>query len=513
MGSITKTLLAGMLFTGLAPAAIEPANDILLRWIPGSGDQSLDAKNVGLLREGGVTVVLLPWPSDQATEGFTRACRSAGLRTIAELKPATSLSVARRAAVSAREAGFKGLALEADGIFNDEKALQAFFAEQAGLDLVVYLQPAQIRWQVAAAQAVLRAGQWPGVRSGPERSGEEDIEVSSASREPWVDANSYLVAYLRGMFPRRPAWLGYRPDPEAGVTRGRAVPYETLELGLAEAFAAGGNFVLSIEEDYRKALLGGDPKALAAWRSLGETVGFLRQHAGLFRRPNRARLAVIAGTLEQSGELLNLLYRRNLCPLGISSDAVPTLHPARFRAVVAANIDPPKGADLGRILDYARGGGLLITAPAAGAKRAWWLLPEAANSRTYTDRDIYTFGKGRIIAYHEPIVDPSEFALDVIDAVGVRTRDLRLWNAGAVVGVATEDRATGRVYVTLLNYAEPRDDDFPLRVDEVFQKATLLEPRAARPRELKAVKRGSGTEITVNRLGRFGLIVLEKSVK
>ena len=512
MRNLRTTTLLALLFAGATCGAIDPADDILLRWTFGPGDPGLDPKHVALLREGGVTVVLVSWPDNQATVEFARACRSSGVRTIAELKPATSLAVARRAAASAREAGFTGLALEADGIFSDEKSLRAFLAEQAGVDLLVYLKPAKIRWRVAPAQAVLRAGQWPGVRSGPSLSG-EDTEVASASREPWVDANSYLVAYLRGIFSERPAWLGYRPDREAGIARGRAVPYETLELALVEAFAAGGNFVLTMEEAYRTALVAGDPRASAAWRSLGETSRFLRQHADLFRRASRARVAAVAGTLEQSGELLNLMYRRNLCPLVISSEAVPALDPRRFRAVVAANIPPPAGANLSRILDYARAGGLLITAPAAGARRGWWLVPEAAKIRSDPDRDFYALGKGRIIAYHDPIADPSEFALDVIDAAGVRTRDLRLWNAGAVVGLAAEDPGAGKTYVTLINYAGPRDDDFPLRVEGIFQRAAMLEPQAAGPRELKAVKRGSATEITVDRLGRCGLIVLEKSVK
>ena len=42
----------------------------------------------------------------------------------------------------------------------------------------------------------LKAGLWPGIRSAGRRRS-PDGEVSSASSEPWVDANGYLVACQR----------------------------------------------------------------------------------------------------------------------------------------------------------------------------------------------------------------------------------------------------------------------------------------------------------------------------
>ena len=42
----------------------------------------------------------------------------------------------------------------------------------------------------------LKAGLWPGIRSAGRRRS-PDGEVSSASSEPWVDSNGYLVACQR----------------------------------------------------------------------------------------------------------------------------------------------------------------------------------------------------------------------------------------------------------------------------------------------------------------------------
>ena len=65
----------------------------------------------------------------------------------------------------------------------------------------------------------------------------------------------------------------------------RMIPFESLELALVEAWAAGGNYVLALEPKYREALLRGEQKAMTAWRSLGQTARWLREHASLFRQP------------------------------------------------------------------------------------------------------------------------------------------------------------------------------------------------------------------------------------
>jgi hypothetical protein len=332
--------------------------------------------------------------------------------------------------------------------------------------------------------------------------------VASASREPWLDANSYLVAYLRGLYPDRAALLGYRPDADAGVKPDRMLPNDSLELALAESFVAGGNVVLWPPEKHHSAVVAGNAEAVAAWRSLGVTARFLKQQAQWFRPPGGATVAVAAGTLDESGEILNMLYRRNACPVTFPAARVPPLEAGRWRAVVVANVPAPSEAGRKRLLDYARAGGLLMTAPAVAGGPAWWVSTAARKTRTDEDRDWYAVGKGTVVAYREPVQDPHEFALDVIDAVGARVRDLRLWSAGTVIGLLHR-LPGGKLAVVLVNYGSPRRDDFPARVEGLFRQATLHEPGAVAARPLKVAKRTSGTEITVDRLGRLAVIVLE----
>jgi hypothetical protein len=335
------------------------------------------------------------------------------------------------------------------------------------------------------------------------------MEVATASTEPWVDANAYLLGYLRGMFPGRPAVLSYRPNEAGGVSEARAVPFHSLELVLLEARAAGGNAVLSIEKEYRRGLLSDDAKAQEAWASLSQTIVFLDEHGDALLLPSRSRTLVAAGSLEQSGEVLNLMYRRTTFPVVRPATEIKTIEGDRFRAVVAVNIPKPPDAVVKTMLDYVRGGGLLVTAPSADSAEEWWLTGEARKGRTEEDRVYYSLGEGRIVAYQDVILDVSEFALDVIDLVGVLTRDLRLWNAETAAGLANGELGASRAYVSLVNYGDPIDQEFPARIEGHFPKATLHEPGQA-PRPLSAAKRGPGTEVGVDRLQRFALIELER---
>ena len=500
-------LLLGWGVVSSAPlmAELDLGYQVMGRWDTSEQAGSTDLKNVELLLQGGWTAVLLPWPADDATLAFAEACNSAGINPIAELGVVESTEEAIRASNEARVAGFGAIAVHAACALNEIEPLRDLVKGLRGYDALVFLTRDQIEWRLPGAHIILKAGLWPGVRSPPNVEG-RGIEVASASREPWVDSNSYLIGYLRGMFPDRPAALSYRADAAAGISDGRAVPYESIEVALVEAKLAGGNVVLTVENDFRQALLSGDAEAMAAWESFGTTARFLRQNRDSLEWPIRSRIAVSAGTPAESGEILNLLYRRNLFPVVFPTGALPVLDSSRFRALVAANIMTPGASELRRMAGYVWAGGLLVTAPADRTTTAWWLFEGVEKTRADRDRDHYTLGNGRIVAYRDPILDPSEFGLDVIDLVGVRVRDLRLWNAPAVLGLATQKRRSS-AQVHLINYDAPLEESFPARIDGVFRTATLRDVKGE-TRALKAVKRGETTEVSIDRLGRMALIEL-----
>jgi hypothetical protein len=336
-------------------------------------------------------------------------------------------------------------------------------------------------------------GLWPGIARPPSVDGRGD-ETASASREPWVDSNGYKVGWLRALHPDRPAVLHYKPD-----LGDRAVPYDTLELALLEAWLAGGNYILAVEPHYRTALLRGDEKARAAWAQLGRTVAWLREHIALFRQATVPIVMQVVDDGEESAEIANLMYRRNVSPLLC---AEPQSHP-QCLVLVAANLRKPSQAAVRTMLAQASAGVALVVA--ADPKDRWWRAPGLRTIRTDEDREIFALGQGRLIAYRSAIADPSEFAMDVVDVLTHRRRPVRMWNASSVIGLVTASPEKGERLLHLVNYGSPIDIDTQVRVQGHYTKATMIRPDGA-PVTLATARRGSTTEVQVPELRRAAAI-------
>ncbi len=342
----------------------------------------------------------------------------------------------------------------------------------------------------AVSVPVVARGLWPGIRSQPRRGGGD--EIASASREPWVDANGYIVACERVLDPSKPTVLGYRPDDKSGVLPDRMIPFETLEAALAEARVMGGNFVLAVEPRYRAALLKRDPKALAAWSSLGAAAAWLQANAALFARPALPTITALIEPGYPTQELVNLLYRRNASPAVASAASPPSPDPA-IQCLIACSL---KSVPSSVFAHAERGATVVIDSPPNPAWKA---------ARKEKDRGFYPLGRGQVVVYDKRIADPSEFALDMIDIVNHRNRAARLWNAPAVIPVAVKGERPGQALLHLLNYGAPVADEMQARIQGKFATAELLLPGKP-PRKLATAARGATTEVFVPELGRVGTV-------
>jgi len=405
-----------------------------------------DAAHVALFKQAGVKAVL---PSS-ANAAFSEACSAAGIAVI------------------------------------DSSVLQ-------------FLELNELANAKPGANVALANGLWPGMGKPP--SARPDDETASASAEPWVDSNGYWIGYLRALYLDRPAVLGYLPDKLGD----RAVPFDSLELAFIEAWTAGGNYVAALEKHYRAALLRGDPKATAAWGQFARTARWLRENIALFRQPALPTVTALVEPGAATAEIANLLYRRNVSPSLDRAAAPPAPDPERRLALVAVNLKPPAPELVKQILDHAVAGTTVIAA--ALPSRQWWQGASGLKPvRSEADRDFYTLGKGQIVTYKKPIADPSEFALDVIDIITHKNRPVRLWNASAVIALATNSPRPGERLVHMINYGSPIDSELQARVQGHYTKAMLLRPDAS-PLALKAAKRGSTTEVFVPALKRLGVLV------
>jgi hypothetical protein len=211
---------------------------------------------------------------------------------------------------------------------------------------------------------------------------------------------------------------------------------------------------------------------------------------------------------EGLAEIVNLLYRHNVSPALASAANPPAPDPVRRLALVAVSLHPPRAGIRRRILSHAEAGtSLIVDAP---GENAWWRDPQLKLVRRQEDRDFYSLGRGQVVAYHEPISDPSEFAFDVIDIVTQKRRAARLWNADAVIARASsspQGANGGRALLHLINYGFRLSSELLAGIQGNYSRASLLRPEAA-PLSLPTARRGTTTEVMIPELGRVGVLLL-----
>lgn len=468
-------------------ASADLARDVVVWW-PNADERAID-----LLRQIETNVLIVPLESVRSVK-FTEACSRAGIKAAGALGPADGRGLAE-AIRAAKSLGLSGLAIEQPV---DAVSVRQTASANPDLLILVYLKAGQLDWDVAPAHAVFREGLWPGIHP-------VEVDSAGASEKPWVDANAYLYTYLKGMYPNRAAVVSYRPDKDAGVPPERSVPYASLELAIAEARSAGGNLILAVPDLYREGLLKGDARALASWKRLGHTLTLLRDRQGVFAGRTASRIAIVGHDWEQAYELLNMSYRNNLFPLVIPERDVPVLTGMGLKVVAAAGVSP-SAAGRAHLTGFARSGGTLVAAPAEADGPRWWQGAFPAKPAGEKEQQAFILGKGRVIVHVDPVLDPAEFALDLVDTLG-KVRDLRVWNAPAVLGMVHRAE-NGRGLLTLLNYGGTHRDIILVRVAGVYQKAVIHRPGAA-PASLVVKRRGNLSEMTLEILEGVALIELE----
>lgn len=355
----------------------------------------------------------------------------------------------------------------------------------------------------ASGTAALDDGIWPGI--GEAGKSDDPDAVASASQQPWLDANGFRVQHLRALFPDRPAVLAYQPNEKAGVKPERLLPYTSLELALVEAWAWGGNFVLSPDRDLARALEQNEPKALNAWGQLGRTTRWLGEHRAIFSQPASGVLTTLVEDSEETAEIANLQVRNNASPALAPLAAPPRSDPQSIHVLVAVNLaERSRPAARATMLDHARRGAIVIADDPA--PDAWWRVSGLRQVKDESDRIVYRLDAGQVVGYKERIADPSEFALDVIDFIGQGNRAVRLWAAPTVLARAVVG-PRGAALIAV-NYGQPLDVEVQSRIRGNYRRAVLIRPDGA-ARELRAVRRGVTTEVNIPEIRRVAIVAFE----
>jgi hypothetical protein len=421
---------------------IDLSAEVILRW-----DRPAP-EHAALFAEGGITAVWLA----RRDERMERACAAAGIRII-------------------------------------------------GPGAVRLLKPEQLEGVADRSAVVVKEGTWSSASFRPRR---EEIRAGATAR-PWVEANGFRIGYLHALYPGMRPVLGYQMDAEAGVKPGRAPALSKLELALIEAWASGGNYVLSIAPEHQQALIAGAPEARSTWRALGRTSRWLRANGALFRQPTLPNITMLVESGETTEEIASLMYRQDTSPHLVRSDRLTAEGLRNCRVLVTVGIRPP-GAELrARMLAHAEAGATVVTD--SYGENAWWRSASCKLARGFEDREFYTLGRGRVVAYKEEIQDPGEFALDVLDLAGPERAE-RLWDYGATIALATAAPAggPGKAILSVVNYGRPMRYDLVAQIHGQFNAATLLRPDA-NELKLRVARRGPNSEVVLPALNLLAAIV------
>ncbi len=466
--------------------AVDLARDVVAYW------PSADERAIALLKQIGARGLIVPLETVK-TASFAKQGKLSGIAVIGAFG---AEGAAGEKVKSARALGLSGVAIEQP---KDAAGVRELAKANADLTVVAYLKADQWGWDVAPAVAVVREGQWPGIHP-------VDTGSAGATERPWVDANGYLYSYLRGMYPKRAAIAGYRPDKEAGLPPERSVRPATLELAIAEARAGGGNYILSLPPLYREGLLRGESRTVASWKQLGRTIEMLKARQTVYDSGLTSRVGIVAHDWEQAYELLNMSYRNNLFPTVIPETGIASLAGSGLSVVAAAGVTP-SAAGKTNLMSFARAGGTLLLAPADAAGERWWKGMVAEKPAGGKDQEWVKLGAGRALLYLDPVLDPAEFALDLIDTLGNQPRDLRIWNASAVLGMVHRKEG-GKALLTLINYGGTHRDIIMVRAAGLYKSAVIHRVGGATA-PLEVRQRRTMTEMTLQVLDGVALIELE----
>ena len=459
-----------------ADAAVREA---LARWY--------EPATLSLLEDSSANCLLVTWsaPADAAVEAeqqqlvkvYTEAAHKRGLAVLGLVYAAGDAS---KIAADAARAALDGLVLE--GEFAPE--FPAALRKAAGSMLVIEIAKDAGLWRWKPAPIVAVAGVPPSARNLTE------MGIRGApSSEPWIESNIWLVRSFGPASPTRPVWISSQLENASATDYARTV---------ADAAAAGGRWIVSLDDALRAKLLARDASALETWRRLSSYLKFAETHAAWRALAPYGNVGIVldAASTNQglADEYLNLAARRHVPYRLVARSELNAAAVANFRALVATELDPPSAAERKLLQDFAENGGLVIAGP------SWGGAP-----KTEPFAEVPT-GKGRVVVYKDP--DPEAVAHDLKELLSDDDLGVVPFNVPSVITFARGGGHGQTLLVVLLNYFDHPVEAITLRVAGKFHSARLETPEGT-TLDLPLREDEGRTEVTIPKLFVWGAVSMQ----
>ncbi len=346
--------------------------------------------------------------------------------------------------------------------------------------------------------AILK-GEWPGVRI----EGRGKDPDAGPTGEPWVDSNGSAIRLAKALHPETEVWI------EAPPLEDRPLTPDFFLVAVADAAAHGGRWILSLGARLAASIAAREPASLAILENALAAADFFAARSAWEGYTPEAVVGAVSSFAGKnrffSRELLNLLDRAGLPYRIVRTDGVQASSLAGLRAAIYADSDPPSPEVRKTILDFVRGGGLLITGP------KWGDVPAAVPPPAYPRYSTATLGAGKIAVSATDLNDPYQAAHDAGVLVSHRYDLVRFWNAGAAAAFPTLSPDRKRALVHLLFYAGRGPDSATVRVAGRFRSVRAFTVDRPAPWSVKMKWEPDGVEVYLPAVPRY--VALELYVK
>lgn len=429
----------------------------------------------------GVSDVVFTWAPQQQT--LIEAARNKGFHIYAEV----SAEQARAEAARIAREGLAGMIVKATGSSpapqNHQKLIQEIRSAYPKLS-VLLLEPGGKQPQMRGTMVVNRNG---------------ILEVSSPTRQPWIDSNVALIRFERVYDPSETPLIGFDWNLTDDLERRLGPLPEDYLLAIAEAGAFDADLILNLHPKLQQGLAQGEKESWASWQRIRRYIAFYSQRHGQVLKP-QANIGVVTHDYDASYEAVNLLARHNI-PFRFITPQEFTASPLESLALIIA-WSPVNESSVRKMADFASSGGTAVLVGGQG-NFPWRSRPPIQKNENAA---IYTQGSGRIVELSEPIVDPEAFAQDVRRLLKPQQVEMSLWNALTVL--ANNDQKSGTEDVLeLVNYSEQ-----PLRVQVrlkgIFSTIRYETPERGCCQSIPAFHDHGFTEFVVPRLRVGGRVHL-----
>jgi len=290
-------------------------------------------------------------------------------------------------------------------------------------------------------------GKWPHIRSNAVTTERGTLQIASRTAQPWIENNAALMRIARSEAPDRVPLVSYTWVPTLPSGMDQAPSIDDYLVAIAEAGSFGADLVLSVHEQLQQALLLGTPDARAGWERMRAYASFYSWNLPA-RYSAPADVGVIVSDPMRWFEVMNLLARHNVPFEIIPSGELAKKDLGALDALIV--LEAPTAADVEKLAAFAQVGGTVVLAGVPGTY-PW----QSAEPQAKTDERVtYRAGKGRVVEFAQPVVNPNDFALDVRQLIAREKRAIEVWNGITVLVAPYAAPGARTVLVTAINYTQ-----------------------------------------------------------